>query len=142
MSAKGTEILNKLIGAGLMVASVAFFAESGPLVSSILPGLLFGGSGLWLAVRRDRHPVADPDLPQRVTQLAEGLAATQLELSATQERLERLSDEQDFMRQLSTPPARVPREIPPRLPVEMPPRAAGPAAGQADAPDAEGRSPA
>jgi hypothetical protein len=124
---KTGDILNKLMGAGLMLASVAFFADIGHTAAFIIPGLLFGAGGFLLALKRDRHPTADLQLQQRLEQLAESLAGTQLELTAAQERLDRLSDERDFMRQLAAPAQRsaatppTPAEVPqPRLP-EVPP---------------------
>jgi len=105
VTVKVTEILNKVMGAGLLVASMSFFSMIDRAPEVILPGLLFGVSGLYLAARRDRRVAAELELQQRVAQLAESLSATQLELSATQERLDRLTDERDFMRQLAPPSA-------------------------------------
>ena len=103
MIIKGSEILNKLIGAGLMLASVAFFTEIGHTPEFILPGLLFGAGGFLLALKRDRPVGLDLEAQQRLDRLTEGVTATQQELAAMQERLDRLSDERDFMRQLRSP---------------------------------------
>ncbi len=118
---KGSDIISKLIGAGSMVASMSFFAYIGSVHEFLLPGLLFGASGLWLVVRRGSpRPGTDLEAQQRFAQLSESLAATQAELAATQERLERLTEERDFMRQLGRPavPQLTP-DVTPR-PVEMP----------------------
>ena len=108
---KGNEILSRLIGAGSMFASMIFFGQMGGTHEYLLPGIFFGVSGLFMVIRRgDQRPaLPDVETQQRLRQLAEGLATTQQEMAATQERLDRLSEERDFMRQLArpspTPPA-------------------------------------
>ncbi len=105
MTIKGSEILNKLMGSGLLLASVAFFTDIGHTPEFILPGLLFGAGGFLLALKRDRRPATELEAQQRLDQLTEGLAATQAELGGLQDRLDRLADERDFMRQLAPPGA-------------------------------------
>lgn len=102
MTLRANDILNKLMGSGLLLASVAFFSDGSP--HSFVPGALFGASGLWLAVRRERGAPRELELERRVDQLTEQLASTQQELGAAQDRLEGLAQERDFMRQLTTPP--------------------------------------
>ncbi len=130
MAGKGSDILQKLIVAGLFLASVVFFANADNHDIYVLPGILFAAGGFVLALRRDRHVVElEPEVERRLAQLTENLAATHSELVATQERLERLTDEQDFMRQLAgrsgaprlAEPALRPQEVP------APPRASQPA---------------
>ncbi len=108
MTIKGSEILNKLIGAGLLVASMGFFADVGHTAEYFVPGLIFAAGGFLLALRRDRRPAVELEGQQRLDQLAEGLAATQAEVSGLQERLDRLADERDFMRQLGPAGVRAP----------------------------------
>ena len=124
---KGSEILGRIVGAGSMLASVAFFGNMGSVHEYVLPGLLFGASGLWMVVRRGerRAPTAELDVQQRLAQLAQGLSATQQELASTQEQLERMSEERDFLRQLATPAGPRPSAEPQPRPVEVraPPRA-------------------
>ncbi len=105
MTIKGSEIVNKLIGSGLLLASVAFFSENGPLAAHLIPGLLFAAGGFLMVLRRGRVGL-DLEAQQRLDRLTEGLTATQQELGAVQERLDRLGEERDFMRQLGSPPAR------------------------------------
>ena len=100
---KASEIINKVMGAGMIIASVSFFAYLPGNAPYIIPGLIFGAGGFLLALKRDRHPPADLQAQQRVEELAESLAATQLELTSAQERLDRLEEERDFMRQLAAP---------------------------------------
>ncbi len=118
---RGSEIVSKLIGAGSMVASMSFFAYIGSVHQFLIPGLLFGASGLWLVVRRGgQPPAADLETQRRLSQLSDSLAATQAELAATQDRLERLTDEQEFMRQLTGRP-QAPRVAEPApRPLELP----------------------
>ncbi len=123
MSGKGSEILNKLIAAGMIIASVAFFSDIGHMAVNIVPGVLFGAGGFVLALRRERRVVElEPGVESRLTQLTENLAATHSELVATQERLERLTEEQDFMRQLAGRPAVTRVSAPAARPLEMPPQ--------------------
>ena len=103
MSGKGSEILNKVIGAALMVASAGFFADVQHAPLYLLPGVLFGAGGFVLALRRDRREGLELEAQRRLDRLTEGLAATQQELGAMQERLDRLGEERDFMRQLGSP---------------------------------------
>ena len=122
MAGKGSDILNKLISAGLLLASIIFFANMEHTDSYIVPGFLFGAAGLvtfWLSMRRESRPAADPELERRVVALSERLAATQGDLGSVQERLERLTDEHEFMRQLAGRPQPA-RSIEPVRPVEMP----------------------
>ncbi len=109
---KGSEIVNKLLAAGMIVASMGFFSDIGHVNEYIIPGLLFGAGGFFLALRRERKAAAELELQQRVDQLAEGLAATQAEVSAAQVELERLREERDFMRQL-VPSVAAPPSSPP-----------------------------
>lgn len=131
MTLKGSDIFNKLIAAGMVLASIGFFSDIGHTTEFIIPGLLFGAGGFFLALRRDRQSTAELELHQRVEQLAEDLAATRAELGTAQERLDRLGEERDFMRQL------VPSPVLPPAPVVVPPN---PVAAQlpAHAPDASG----
>ncbi len=118
---KGSEILNKLIAAGMMVASMGFFSDINHMAIYIVPGVLFGAGGFVLALRRDRRVIElEPGLERRLAERTDHLGATRSELIATQERLDRLTDEQDFMRQLAgRPPA--PRAAEPLArPAEMP----------------------
>jgi uncharacterized coiled-coil protein SlyX len=105
---KSTEILNKLPGAGLLIASIAFATHMN-MPAYALPALAFGAGGFWLVVRREKRGGAELEVLQRLDQLSEAVAATQHELTSTQERLDRLSDERDFMRQLTVPPVSVAR---------------------------------
>ncbi|HEX9109026.1 MAG TPA: hypothetical protein VF832_17385 [Longimicrobiales bacterium] len=103
--AKGSEILNKLLGGGLAVASIAFFTQTlGSFGSpeAFVPALLFGGAGVWLIARREKRAGPDLEAQQRLDQLAESLVATQNELAGMHEQLERLAEERDFMRQLAS----------------------------------------
>ncbi len=122
MSGKASEILNKLIAAGMIVASMGFFSDINHMAIYIVPGVLFGAGGFVLALRRDRRPVTElePGLDRRLAELTENLAATRSELIATQERLDRLNDEQDFMRQLAGRPASPRIAEPLARPAEMP----------------------
>ncbi len=120
---KGSDILNKLIAAGLLLASILFFAAIDENDKYIVPGMLFAIAGLavfLLALRRDARPAADPELERRLVELSERVAAGQAELGAVQDHLERLTQEQDFMRQLAgrSPAARVaqPLSRPPEVP--------------------------
>ncbi len=121
MAGKGSDILNKVIVALLFVASIGFFANADHTDIYVLPGILFAAGGFVLALRRDRRVVElEPEVEGRLKQLTENLAATHSELVATQERLERLTEEQDFMRQLGArAPAARPAE-PAARPLEMP----------------------
>ena len=125
---KGSEILSRIIGAGSMFASMIFFGQMGGTHEYLLPGIFFGVSGLFMVIRRGERQVAlpDPETQHRLAQLAEGLTATQQELAATQERLERLNEERDFLRQLATPPRVRPAAEAPRLP-ELSPSQSHPA---------------
>ncbi len=120
---KGSDVLNKVIAAGLLLASILFFANIEATDEFIVPGLLFAVAGLltfWLTSRREARPTADLELERRVVELSERLAANQTELGTVQEHLERLTQEHDFMRQLAgrTP---APRQAEPMLrPPEMP----------------------
>ncbi len=121
MAGKGSDILGKLIVALLFAASIGFFANIDHTPIYIVPGILFAAAGFVLALRRDRRPVAelDPGLERRLAELTENLSATHAELLTTQERLERLTDEQEFMRQLTGRPAMRVAE-PAVRPAEMP----------------------
>lgn len=125
---KGNEILSRLIGAGSMFASMIFFGQMGGTHEYLLPGIFFGVSGLFMVIRRgDQRPaLPDVETQQRLSQLSEGLAATQQEVAAAQERLDRLTEERDFLRQLATP-ARGRPGVEAARPAELPgaqPRAA------------------
>ncbi len=131
MAGKGSEILNKLIIALLFLASIGFFAGADRTDIYVLPGILFAAGGFVLALRRDRRVVElEPEVERRLAQLTENLAATHSELVSTQERLDRLTDEQDFMRQLAgrAAPARIPQPLarPLEVPAQPPPELAGP----------------
>ncbi len=107
--ARATDIINKLLGAGMSLASIGFFIasfEHGGAAVAILPAVLFCGGGFWLIARRESPPPLQPEVQQRMERLAEVVATMQNELAATQERVERLSEEHDFMRQLATPTGR------------------------------------
>ncbi len=120
---KGSDILNKVIAAGLLFASILFFANIEETDKFIVPGMLFAAAGLvafWLASRREGRPAPDPELERRVVELSERLAANQAELGAVQEHLERLTQEQDFMRQLAGRPAAARLPEPALRPQEMP----------------------
>ncbi len=120
MSVKGSDILNKLIAAGLLIASMAFFVGMGHTDEFVIPGLLFGAGGFWLASRRGRPAVErDPALDRRLTELAEGLAVTQAELANMSERLERYAEEREFMRELAASRTARATAVPAR-PLEMP----------------------
>ncbi len=106
MSDKWNWIVNKVIGAGMLLTSIPFLAHAQPglLVQpvNLITGALFAGGGLWLVARREKKPAAaELDVQQRLQRLTEGMAATQGEIVAMQERLERLTEERDFMRQLA-----------------------------------------
>ncbi len=106
MSDKWNWIVNKVVGAGMLLVSIPFLAHAqvGALLQpvQILSGALFAGGGLWLVARREKKlPAAELDVQQRLQQLTEGMASTQGEIVAMQERLERLTEERDFMRQLA-----------------------------------------
>lgn len=118
---KGSEILTRLAGIASMIASVGFFANIGSVDKFVVPGLLFGASGLWMLVRRgDRRPaLPDPDVQQRLARLQEGLTLNQQELAAVQEQLGRIVEERDFLRQLATPQRRSVPE--PQRPADVPP---------------------
>ncbi len=125
---KGSDVLNKVIAAGLLLASILFFANIEETDKFIVPGLLFAVAGLltfWLASRREARPPADLELERRVVELSERLAAGQAELGTVQERLERLTQEQDFMRQLAGRPAltRVADAVARPAEMPVPPRA-------------------
>ncbi len=126
---KGSDIANKLIVAGLLFASMLFFANIQETDDFIVPGVLFAIAGLvgfWLISRREARPAADLDLERRVVELSERLAASQAELGTVEERLERLTQEQDFMRQLAGRQA-VPRvPAPLARPAEVPPQPVAP----------------
>ncbi len=115
MTFKASDIVNKLVGSGLVVASIGFLSHFVRQPELMFPGLLFGVPGLWLLVRRERASGADVALQGRLEQLTDELASTRADLSAAQERLDRLGEERDFMRQLTSvpmpPPA--PRVVPP-----------------------------
>lgn len=122
---KGSDILNKLIAAGLLLASIIFFGNMDRTDEYVVPGFLFAMAGLvifWLSMRRDARPVADPELERRVVELSERLAATQGELGGALERLDRLTDEHEFMRQLAgrAPAARIAQPVsrPPEVPAQ------------------------
>lgn len=126
MTVKGSDILNKLLAAGMLIASMSFFAGMPHTDEFVIPGLLFGAGGFWLASRRGRPAVErDPGLEGRLTQLSDGLAATQAELIAMQQQLERVTEEQDFMRQLAgrSPATRVAEPAVRPLEMPAPPRA-------------------
>lgn len=103
MTFKPTEIINKLLGAGLLVASIAFATHMN-MPAYAVPALAFGAGGFWLVARRERRGAAELEVLQRLDRLSEAVAATQHELAGTQERVDRLSEERDFMRQLTVPP--------------------------------------
>lgn len=103
MSIKFRDIGNKLLGAGMLLASVGFFANMPTAEPYLVPGILFGAGGFWLAVRREKRQESELPPAQPLQQLSEGLTALHSELVATQERLERLEEERDFMRQLAAP---------------------------------------
>jgi uncharacterized coiled-coil protein SlyX len=100
---KPTEIVNKVLGAGLLVASIAFATHMN-MPAYALPALAFGAGGFWLVARREKRSAAELEVQQRLDKLSEVVAAIQHELAGTQERLDRLSEERDFMRQLTVPP--------------------------------------
>ncbi len=120
---KGSDIANKLIVAGLLFASMLFFANLGENGKFVVPGMLFavaGLLGLWLTSRREARPAVDLELERRLVELSERLAASQAELGTVEERLDRLTQEQDFMRQLAGR-SQAPRLAEPALrPQEMP----------------------
>lgn len=103
MTIKGSDIFNKIMGAGLMLGSMAFFSDIGVQHEFLFPGVLFGVAGVFFATRREKRAALQAEEQRRLDQLAEGLAATQQELTAVMERLDRISDERDFMRQLAAP---------------------------------------
>lgn len=109
---KTGEILNRLVGAAMIAVSIPFFINA-TVTHWSLPALFFGIGGLWLAARHDPAPPANPELQGRVDELAERLAATQLELTGTQRLVEELRQEREFMRELVEPSS-------PRLPPEVP----------------------
>ncbi len=104
MSKKIGVIANKLIGAGSLVAAMPFLAhvyESFFNPANLLAGLLFAGGGLWLVGRRERAAGPDLETLQQLQRLTDGMAATQAELTTMQERLDQLTEESDFLRQLA-----------------------------------------
>ena len=118
---KGSEILSRVVGAGSIFGSMLFFTNIGSVHEFVLPGIFFGASGLWLVIRRVERHAALPDAESqyRLAQLAEGLAGTQQEVAAMQERLDRVNEERDFLRQLATP-LRVRPAVEPPPPRDVP----------------------
>ena len=114
--ARASEIINKVLGAGMSLASMGFFVEafSGSFahVGAVIPGLLFGAGGFWLIARRESAAALEPQVQQRMERLADAVTTVQNELNAMQDKVERLSDEHDFMRQLAAPAGPAASRIP------------------------------
>ncbi len=132
MSGKGSGILNKLIVALLFLASIAFFAEADNVDVYVLPGMIFAAAGFVLALRKERRPAAElePVLTQRLAELSENISAVHGDLAVMQERIDRLTEERDFMRQLAQPA--VPRAQVPVRPLEVPAPPYGPELARPD----------
>ncbi|HEX9105882.1 MAG TPA: hypothetical protein VF832_01610 [Longimicrobiales bacterium] len=103
MSNKVSEVLSRIIGGGLLLGSVGFLSHAMHTPEYLVSGLVFFGGGFWLAARRDSSAAAELEAQQHIARLDESVTATQAELAAMQERLERLALEHDFMRQLAAP---------------------------------------
>jgi len=100
VSNKVSEVLSRIIGGGLLLGSVGFLSHAMHNPEYLVSGLVFFGGGFWLAARRDRSGVAELEAQQQMARLTDTVHSTQAELAAVQERLERLTVEHDFMRQL------------------------------------------
>lgn len=103
------ELVNKLIGAGMMLGSMVTFAS--PFMPDIA-GLVLLVGGIALVARREPADTADPRLLRKIEQLTQQVAALQDELGTAQRQLGELRDQRDFMQQLQSPPPPPPSREP------------------------------